>query len=106
MINHFKHGSHYCLVFPYAPGGDLYSYIKAKQRQGGSQLLTMSDIKAIARAAVKGLSFLHAQGVVHCDLKPENILVHSSQELQCTIGDLGSSIFLRDMSKYQLPLYI
>jgi serine/threonine protein kinase len=41
------------------------------------------------RQAVRGLDYLHYQGVVHGDLKPENLLVSGRGELK--IGDFGCS---------------
>ena len=97
MINHFKHGSHYCLVFPIASGSDLYSNIKRRQRKC-EILLSMDEIKEVGRKIVDALSYLHEQGIVHCDLKPENVLIN--ERGSPTVGDLGSAIFLKDMSKY------
>lgn len=57
------------LTMEYVPGTSLRPLI---QKKG----LTISDSVAVIRQVLAGLSYAHAQGLVHRDVKPENILVH------------------------------
>ena len=52
--------------------------------------LPMSKIKEITRALLKGLSYLHENGVIHRDLKPENILINDELEI-IKLVDFGIS---------------
>jgi eukaryotic-like serine/threonine-protein kinase len=54
------------------------------QREGP---LPEADIVRIATDVARGLTFAHAQGVIHRDLKPDNILIHASGN--AVISDFG-----------------
>jgi len=57
------------LVLEYAEGGSLAHALRELGR------MPRSDAVAIVLAALEGLAYLHAQGVLHGDLKPSNILL-------------------------------
>ena len=52
---------------------------------------TGEDILKVFQDILRGLSYLHANGVMHCDIKQENILVQPWPEPTGVIVDLGSS---------------
>jgi serine/threonine protein kinase len=57
------------LITEYIPGTSLRPLIAAKK-------LSTNDAIAIMRQVLAGLSYAHANGIVHRDMKPENILIH------------------------------
>jgi serine/threonine protein kinase len=57
------------LTMEYIPGTSLRPLIAAKK-------LSTNDAIAIMRQVLAGLSYAHANGIVHRDMKPENILIH------------------------------
>jgi serine/threonine protein kinase len=57
------------LITEYIPGASLRPLIAAKK-------LSTNDAIAIMRQVLAGLSYAHANGIVHRDMKPENILIH------------------------------
>jgi len=59
------------LVLTYAPGGDLYTYVR--RRTSGK--LTVEETRFFAVELVDALAFLHEHGVAYRDLKPENVLI-------------------------------
>ncbi|XP_057968165.1 mitogen-activated protein kinase kinase kinase 20-like [Malania oleifera] len=63
----------YNLLLEYAPGGTLGALIK--KHTAVAALIPQSDVRAYARALLRGLRHIHARGYVHCDLKPDNILL-------------------------------
>ena len=57
------------LITEYVPGTSLRPLIAQKN-------LKTNDAIAIMRQVLAGLSYAHANGIVHRDMKPENILIH------------------------------
>lgn len=76
-------------------------YIYQKRALGSLKALkfnlTREQIFYMMRQLVDGVSFLHAQGIIHCDLKPSNILFSLSENkeeeerIQLKITDFGLS---------------
>ncbi|XP_052178632.1 mitogen-activated protein kinase kinase kinase 18-like [Diospyros lotus] len=71
----------YNLFVEYVAGGTLSDEI---DRRGGS--LAEPAIRTYARQILRGLEYLHSNGLAHCDIKAENILV---SEEGAKITDLG-----------------
>ncbi|KAH9310271.1 hypothetical protein KI387_044216 [Taxus chinensis] len=61
------------LLMEYISGGSVADVV---QRFGGG--LEESVIRNYTRSIVKGIEYLHSQGIVHCDIKGKNVLVGSS----------------------------
>ena len=51
-------------------------------------------IRGIMEQALKGLSFLHENGIVHRDIKPHNILINRLKNVK--LSDMGLSKQLSD----------
>ncbi|CAF1761156.1 mitogen-activated protein kinase kinase kinase 18-like [Brassica napus] len=73
----------YNLLMEYVSGGSIHDLIK---RSGGK--LPEPEIRSYTRQILKGLMYLHDQGIVHCDLKSQNVMVG---EDTAKIADLGCS---------------
>ncbi|KAK1558341.1 hypothetical protein Q3G72_001327 [Acer saccharum] len=59
----------YKLFLEYCSGGSLNDHIR-KSVNG----LLPCQVKSFTRDIVRGLVYVHSQGIVHCDIKPDNIL--------------------------------
>ncbi|PON43010.1 GPCR kinase [Parasponia andersonii] len=70
------------LLLEYASGGSLADLVRF---HGGK--LPEPEIRRHTRAILKGLSFIHAKGFVHCDIKLQNILVFDNGAAK--IADFG-----------------
>ena len=74
-------------------------YIYQKRALGSLKALdvdlTRGQIFHMMSQLVEGVSFLHAQGIIHCDLKPSNILFNIDKDeeeiIQLKITDFGLS---------------
>ncbi|KAF6751342.1 other/HAL protein kinase [Ephemerocybe angulata] len=77
---------HWCEVMEFCPGGDLYAAIK----RGG---MSPAEVECCFKQMLKGVSYLHSQGVAHRDLKPENLFFDAKGHLK--IGDYGASTVYR-----------
>mmetsp|Transcript_18672 Transcript_18672/g.17787 ORF Transcript_18672/g.17787 Transcript_18672/m.17787 type:complete len:201 (+) Transcript_18672:250-852(+) len=56
------------------------------------------DIKKIMRQCIRGLNYLHINGIVHRDIKPQNILITDRKKVK--LGDFGvSHLFEEDNDK-------
>ncbi|CAN6987730.1 unnamed protein product [Brassica rapa subsp. trilocularis] len=78
-----KEGLVYNLLMEYVSGGSLHDLIK---NSGGK--LPEPVIRSYTRQILRGLSFLHERGIVHCDLKSQNVLVEENGVV-CKIADMG-----------------
>ncbi|XP_065010775.1 mitogen-activated protein kinase kinase kinase 18-like [Musa acuminata AAA Group] len=75
-------GLYYNLFLEYAPRGSLSDEIG---KQGGR--LDEAAIRCYSCEILRGLVYLHSQGVVHCDVKGRNVLVGTDGHAK--IADLG-----------------
>ncbi|RMZ69731.1 camk kinase [Pyrenophora seminiperda CCB06] len=73
-----------------ATGGDLFSFINFK---GGK--LDCIQAATVVHQILKGVEYLHDQGIAHRDLKPDNILMTSFEaDARVVISDFGAARFL------------
>ncbi|KAL2473053.1 mitogen-activated protein kinase kinase kinase 15 [Forsythia ovata] len=79
----------YNLFLEYIPGGALSDQIR---KQGGS--LDESIIQFYAHQMVRGLNYLHLNGVVHGDIKGQNILIG---EDGLKIADFGCAKLIQEV---------
>ncbi|KAF3534440.1 hypothetical protein DY000_02038516 [Brassica cretica] len=78
-----KEGLAYNLLMEYVSGGSLHDLIK----NSGGKLPELA-IRSYTRQILRGLSYLHERGIVHCDLKSQNVLVEENGAV-CKIADMG-----------------
>ncbi|KAE8671612.1 protein RALF-like 34-like [Hibiscus syriacus] len=72
----------YNLFLEYANKGSLADQVK---KNGGNMM--ESDVRRYVSSILKGLSFVHARGFVHCDIKLQNILLFGNGDVK--IADFG-----------------
>ncbi|PRP85071.1 hypothetical protein PROFUN_07255 [Planoprotostelium fungivorum] len=60
---------HYCLVFDYVKGGDMYVFLEQRKFSP----VTEETVKKLFRRIVKSLLFMHRNGIAHKDIKLENV---------------------------------
>ncbi|EWC48106.1 hypothetical protein DRE_02685 [Drechslerella stenobrocha 248] len=83
-----RNNGRWCHVMEYCSGGDLFSIIK-KNFMGPDERL------CIFKQLLRGVAYLHKNGVAHRDIKPENLLMCSDGRLK--ISDFGiSEVFCGD----------
>ena len=73
----------YCMHIEYLPGGSVSRLI------GKLGPLPEITVRAYIRQILKGLEYLHNNGIIHRDLKSENILLDSNGKLK--VCDFGCS---------------
>lgn len=70
----FEDSAELVLIFELISGGDLYSKIKHKHKY------SEQEVAIIFFQILKGIEFLHGNGVLHRDIKLENILLNDKSE--------------------------
>ncbi|XP_068666676.1 mitogen-activated protein kinase kinase kinase 20-like [Aristolochia californica] len=91
----------YNLFLEYVSGGTLADVVK-KSAAG----LPESDVRRFARSILRGLSFIHASGYVHCDIKLQNLLVYSSSDVRIADFGLAKEAGERTAELRGTPLYM
>ncbi|XP_010252458.1 PREDICTED: mitogen-activated protein kinase kinase kinase 2-like [Nelumbo nucifera] len=82
----------YNLFMEYVPGGTLTDAI---QKQGGQ--LDESAIRSHCREILRGLHYLHTNGIVHCDIKGRNVLIGKDG---AKIADLGCARWVDEVTPF------
>lgn len=83
LLETFSTDKHYLIVMELCPGGDLLNYVRKRRK------LKEDAAKLIFRQIMQGISYLHANGIVHRDIKLDNILLDGKGNVK--IGDFGVS---------------
>lgn len=71
-----ENDTHFYLVLEYAPGGELFDYIVARQR------CKEDEARRFFRQIVAAVAYCHEQGIAHRDLKPENLLLDKQMNIK------------------------
>ncbi|KAK9828933.1 hypothetical protein WJX72_002887 [[Myrmecia] bisecta] len=93
---------HLAIVMEYAPGGDMFQYVKSKRG------LQEFEARWFFQQLIIGMDFMHKMGVVNRDIKLENTLLDGSRRPLLKICDFGYSKHAKDSlpkSKVGTPGY-
>lgn len=88
LLKSFKQNERLYMVFEYIP--DSLLDLIEKSPDG----IDMETIKKICYGIVKGLAFMHEQGLIHRDIKPENILI--TKDNKAKVIDFGFTRSLKE----------
>jgi len=72
------------LVLEYLERGEI-----VWQNDDGTALMTLEEVREVARDVTSGLEYLHFQGIIHRDIKPANLLRDKNGKVK--ISDFGVS---------------
>lgn len=87
----FETSTHLYLVIELCAGGELFDIVADHGH------LSEQRASQVMRSIVRGLEYLHSEGICHRDIKPENILVKSkSWPLEVKLADFGLANFIND----------
>jgi len=96
LLDCFQDQQNVYLVLPYLSGGDLYSFMEAKDGKGAPEATVASYLHQIA----SGLLFMKQAGLAHGDVSLENIMFCNEQRDTLKVIDLGMSISVPKMANY------
>ncbi|KAL0209540.1 hypothetical protein RCL1_008378 [Eukaryota sp. TZLM3-RCL] len=86
LQSHYIKDDNLYIIMEYCEGGSLHDFFVKRRR------LSASDTWVILVQLLKGLEYLHNQGIIHRGLKPGNVLLCSHERpLQVKICDFGIS---------------
>jgi hypothetical protein len=74
----------FCILLEYVPGGSIASMLKQFGR------FTNQIVKEYTRQILKGLEYLHSNGIIHRDIKGANLLVTENGVVK--LADFGCSV--------------
>ncbi|KAI8817463.1 kinase-like domain-containing protein [Fimicolochytrium jonesii] len=94
LYNYFEDKSYVYLVMEICQNGELYQYIHHRKFP-----LTEPEARGVVAQIVRGLLYLHANGIIHRDLKLSNLLLTENYDVK--IGDFGLAVKLNDPSGEQ-----
>eukprot|EP01006_Ploeotia_vitrea_P030275 TRINITY_DN62728_c4_g1_i1.p1 TRINITY_DN62728_c4_g1~~TRINITY_DN62728_c4_g1_i1.p1 ORF type:complete len:316 (+),score=41.68 TRINITY_DN62728_c4_g1_i1:113-949(+) len=76
------------VVMEYMGGGSLRDILQSMQDEGGHYTgLGLATTSQYSRDILRGLAFVHQQGVIHRDIKPGNVLLDDVGH--CKLADMG-----------------
>ena len=87
LLDSFHSTGSLCIVMEYADNGDLSSRIKAMKLSGS--FFGESQICNWLVQLLMGLSYIHANNIIHRDFKPQNLFL-ASEGNRILIGDYGA----------------
>ncbi|XP_038068944.1 fibroblast growth factor receptor-like [Patiria miniata] len=94
----------YCLIFEYAPNGNLANFLKEKKREwrDKSHIAPISSDQIIKFACqiASGMHYLSSMKIIHRDLAAHNILL--GEDLMCKVSDFGFSRDIIAKEFYQM----
>ena len=86
-IESYEDDRYMYLIMECVQNGDLFEYITKRYDDG--MPLKETEVKAIMKMLLQGISHIHSNGVVHRDIKPDNVLINDKGEVK--IIDFGLS---------------
>jgi calcium/calmodulin-dependent protein kinase I len=98
-------GDKFLFVMELVTGGELFDRIVQKG------FYSEDDAKTLVKKIVRGVNYLHKNGIAHRDLKPENLLLKSKEnDFEVKIADFGLSSFIDSQKMMQTacgtPAYV
>ncbi|XP_028793868.1 mitogen-activated protein kinase kinase kinase 17-like [Neltuma alba] len=90
-----RHGDDLNVLMEYMAGGSLADIA---EKFGGS--LQEDVVRLYTKEILKGLKYLHGNGIVHCDLKCKNVLLGSSGDIK--LADFGCARRVEDLKNKSL----
>ncbi|CAI2366337.1 unnamed protein product [Moneuplotes crassus] len=88
FYNYYETRNHLWLIFDFCPGGDIYKMLNEDKK------FPEKTTKHFGVEILKGLHYLHANGIIYGDLKPSTILFNEYNELK--LADFGRARKITD----------
>jgi serine/threonine protein kinase len=86
----FRDHDYYYIVMEWAPGGDMYTFIKpGTERFNRYKRTGEVGVRFVLGCVILGLEYLHTKNIAYWDMKPENLLVFGDGYVK--LGDFGLS---------------
>jgi serine/threonine-protein kinase ULK4 len=88
FYSYYETRNHLWLIFEFCPGGDVFKMLTEDKK------FPERCVKHFAFEIMKGLSFLHSNGIIYGDLKPSTILFNEYNSLK--LADFGKARKITD----------
>ncbi|CAI2363171.1 unnamed protein product [Moneuplotes crassus] len=88
FYNYYETRNHLWLIFDFCPGGDIYKMLNE------DKMFPEEITKHFGVEIMKGMYYLHSNGIIYGDLKPSTILFNEYNELK--LADFGRAKKITD----------
>ena len=83
----FKEGDFLYMIIEFIENGDIDGFINSHRKF--KKYISEEILWSIFLQSMKGLAYIHKQGVIHRDIKPGNLLMNNNMNIK--LGDFGVS---------------
>jgi polo-like kinase 4 len=75
LFNYFEDEEYVYLVMEICANGNLFDYLKVAKR------ISEEQVRSLGSQLIKGLIYLHSNGIIHRDLKLSNLLLNQNYDV-------------------------
>ena len=76
----FREGNYLCMILELADNGNLHTFFNSHRKL--NKVIDEEKLWDLYEKCIRGLVYLHSEGIIHRDIKTENILMNNEGEIK------------------------